>query len=104
MRRSRFMLGGAAAVTLVTAVWASPGASPTAGAGARPAPADDHPRGHQRGIPENAPWLSFYGTARQMGDLRRVAAAFRLINIDADPAIGNFTRADIAVLRAGGRN
>ena len=39
-----------------------------------------------------------------MGDLRRVAAAFRLINIDADPTAGNFTRADIATLRAGGRN
>ena len=48
--------------------------------------------------------MSFYGTARQMGDLRRVAAAFRLINIDADPTAGNFTRADIATLRAGGRN
>jgi cysteinyl-tRNA synthetase len=39
-----------------------------------------------------------------MGDLRRVAAAFRLINIDADPTAGNFTRADIRTLRAGGRN
>ena len=29
---------------------------------------------------------------------------FRLINIDADPTAGNFTRADIATLRAGGRN
>ncbi len=93
-----------AAVTLVMAVWASAGASSTVGAGGRPAPADVHQPGHQRGIPDNAPWLSFYGTARQMGDLRRVAAGFRLINIDADPAIGNFTRADIAVLRAGGRN
>jgi cysteinyl-tRNA synthetase len=58
----------------------------------------------QRGIRENAPWVSFYGTSRQMGDLGRVAAAFRLINIDADPTAGNFTRADIATLRAGGRN
>jgi cysteinyl-tRNA synthetase len=58
----------------------------------------------QRGVPENAPWLAFYGNARQMGDLRRAAAAFRLINIDADPGVANFSRADIAVLRAGGRN
>ena len=29
---------------------------------------------------------------------------FRLINIDADPAIGNLARADIATLGAGGRN
>jgi len=62
------------------------------------------PPARQRGIRENAPWVSFYGTARQMGDLRRVAAAFRLINIDADPTAGNFTRADIRTLRAGGRN
>ena len=61
-------------------------------------------RPHQRGIRENSPWLSFYGNARQMGDLRRVAAAFRLINIDADPGTANFSRADIATLRAGGRN
>jgi cysteinyl-tRNA synthetase len=39
-----------------------------------------------------------------MGDLRRVAAVFRLINIDADPGAGNFSRAEIATLRAGGRN
>jgi cysteinyl-tRNA synthetase len=68
-------------------------------AGAPPAP-----DGHQRGVRENAPWLSFYGGARQMGDLRRVAATFRLINIDADPGTANFTRAQIATLRAGGRN
>ena len=74
-----------------------PGAGDAA-AGARPAPA------RQRGVRENAPWLSFYGSARQMGDLRRVAAAFRLINIDADPGTANFSRADIATLRAGGRN
>ena len=61
-------------------------------------------RARQRGILENVPWVSFYGTARQMGDLRRVAATFRLINIDADPTAGNFTRADIATLRARGRN
>jgi cysteinyl-tRNA synthetase len=66
------------------------------------APAREAPRA--RGVRENTPWLSFYGNARQMGDLRRVAAAFRLINIDADPAIANFSRADIATLRAAGRN
>ena len=57
-----------------------------------------------RGIRANAPWLSFYGTARQMGNLDRVAATFRLINIDADPDSGNFTAAQIRTLRAGGRN
>jgi cysteinyl-tRNA synthetase len=63
-----------------------------------PAPA------RERGVRQNAPWLSFYGSARQMGDLRRVAAAFRLINIDADPGTANFSPAQIATLRAGGRN
>jgi cysteinyl-tRNA synthetase len=57
-----------------------------------------------RGIPRNSPWVSFYGTARKMGDLRAVASRFRLINIDADPGAGNFTRAEIATLRADGRN
>ncbi len=92
-RRPRFAalgLGIAIAVALVAVAAATPGAS--------------SPGARRRGIRENAPWVSFYGTARQMGDLRRVAATFRLINIDADPAAGNFTRADIATLRAGGRN
>ncbi len=51
----------------------------------------------------NAPWLSFYGTAAQLGDSGQVAATFRLINIDADSEI-NFTREQIATLKAGGRN
>jgi cysteinyl-tRNA synthetase len=57
-----------------------------------------------RGIRANAPWLSFYGTAKQAGDLERLAATYRLINIDADPDAGNFTAAQIRTLRAGGRN
>ncbi len=59
---------------------------------------------HARGIPANAPWLSFYGSAQQAGDLERLAATFRLINIDADPDSGNFTPAQIQTLKAGGRN
>jgi cysteinyl-tRNA synthetase len=39
-----------------------------------------------------------------MGDLGRVAAEFRVINLDADPDTGNFTPAQLAVLKAGGRN
>ena len=58
----------------------------------------------RRGIARNAPWVAFYGTADEMGDLARVATTFRLIVIDADPKIGNFTRAQIATLHAGGRN
>lgn len=60
--------------------------------------------GSGRHIRANAPWLSFYGSAEQMGDLARVAATFRLINIDADPDIGNFTSAQIRTLKADGRN
>src|SRR2546423_1273836 len=75
-----------------------------AGAPIAPAVAASVPAPHQRGIRQNAPWLSFYGNAQQMGDLRRVAATFRLINIDADPGTANFSRAEIATLRAGGRN
>jgi cysteinyl-tRNA synthetase len=72
--------------------------------GARGSAVEPPPPHRERGVRENAPWLSFYGNARQMGDLRRVAAAFRLINIDADPSTANFSRAQIATLRAGGRN
>ncbi|MBC8146292.1 MAG: endo alpha-1,4 polygalactosaminidase [bacterium] len=57
-----------------------------------------------RGFPESAPWVSFYGDATQMGDLERVASTFRIINIDADPDLGNFTTQEIARLRNDGRN
>ena len=60
--------------------------------------------GSGRRIRANAPWLSFYGSAEQMGDLQGVAETFRLINIDADPDIANFTPAQIRTLKAGGRN
>lgn len=43
-----------------------------------------------------------------MGDLKRVASRFRIINIDADPGAaagsGNFTDEQIRELRSGGRN
>ena len=39
-----------------------------------------------------------------MGDLDRVAQTFRIINIDADPDVGNFTPAQIVLLKAGGKN
>ena len=56
------------------------------------------------GFPESGPWVSFYGKAVEMGDLRHVARTYRIINIDADPGLGNFTKAEIAELRAGGQN
>ena len=57
-----------------------------------------------RGFPSAAPWASCYGSAAQMGDLDKVARTFRIINIDADPGVGNFTPAQIVQLKAGGRN
>jgi cysteinyl-tRNA synthetase len=66
-----------------------------------PAPADG---AATRGFPVAGPWLSFYGSSAQLGDLTRAAATFRIINIDADPGVGNFAPAEIAQLRAGGQN
>lgn len=57
-----------------------------------------------RGFPNGAPWLSCYGSASQMGDLKRVASTFRLINIDADPDTDNFSPAQITQLKNGGQN
>jgi cysteinyl-tRNA synthetase len=48
--------------------------------------------------------MTFYGKASEMGDLARVARTYRIIVIDADPGMRNFTDAQIAQLRAGGRN
>lgn len=56
------------------------------------------------GFPEAGPWVSSYGTAAQMGDLAKVARTFRIINVDADPGAGNFTDAQLAALKAGGRS
>lgn len=57
--------------------------------------------GPGRGFPVDGPWVSLYGTARDVG---RMAATFRIINIDADPTGGNVTAAQITRLKAGGRN
>lgn len=57
-----------------------------------------------RGFPTTAPWVSFYGSSAQMGDLNKVAGRFRIINLDADPDGGNFTPAEITQLKAGGTN
>ncbi len=59
------------------------------------------------GVPVAGPWISFYGTAAQMGKLEEVARTFRVLDIDADPGdngVGNFTAAQLATLRAGGKN
>ena len=56
------------------------------------------------GFPARGPWVSFYGSAAEMGDLAKVARTYRIINIDADPGANNFTNAQIEILKAGGRN
>lgn len=56
------------------------------------------------GFAESGPWMSFYGKASEMGDLARVARTYRIINIDADPGMSNFTDGQIEQLRAGGQN
>ena len=66
-----------------------------------PAPAGAAVAG--RGFPSAGPWVSFYGSGAGL-DLAKVARTFRVINLDADPAAGNFTDAQIAALKAGGQN
>jgi cysteinyl-tRNA synthetase len=62
------------------------------------------PKGPGRGFPFMGPWVSFYGPSKTVKPLSKVAASFRIINIDADPTVGAWTPAEIAELRAGGRN
>ncbi len=56
------------------------------------------------GFPNDGPWVSFYGTAKQLGDIGKLARTFRIINIDADPGAANFTDAQLEELKAGGKN
>ena len=56
-------------------------------------PSSDGPAVARRGFPSLAPWASCYGSAAQMGDLDKAAQTFRIINIDADPGVGEFTPA-----------
>jgi cysteinyl-tRNA synthetase len=73
--------------------------------GLAPARADEaRPRGPGRGFPEAGPWVSFYGPARNVMPLDRVAKKFRIINLDADPGVGAFSPAQIQQLKAGGTN
>lgn len=57
-----------------------------------------------RDFPAAGPWMSFYGSARQLGDLAKAARTFRILNIDADPGTGSFLPSQITLLKAGGRN
>lgn len=81
---------------------ASPSSSSSSSSGGTSTPLPG--AGAGRGFPESGPWVSFYGTARKMGDLQKVADTFRIINIDADPGLRNFSPDEIATLKAGGRN
>ncbi|ACC72301.1 endo alpha-1,4 polygalactosaminidase [Paraburkholderia phymatum] len=53
---------------------------------------------------EASPWMSYYGDAAGLGSLARVASRFRVIDVDLDPGTDNFTPAEVAVLKNGGRN
>jgi len=48
--------------------------------------------------------MSYYGDADSLGDLTRVASTFRVIDVDLDPDTDNFTPAEVATLKDGGRN
>ena len=69
-----------------------------------PTPGPTSSVGAGRGFPILAPWASSYGAASELGDLSRAAQTFRILNIDADPDVGNFTPAQITRLKAGGAN
>ena len=57
----------------------------------------------QRGILPGAPWATFYGAATDI-DLTKLAATFRMLDIDADPDQENFTPQQVATLKNGGSN
>jgi cysteinyl-tRNA synthetase, unknown class len=84
-------------------VWG--GSSGGAAGGAVTASTDSTPStvGGGRGFAVAGPWTSFYGSARAV-DLARMAATFRIFDIDADPDLGNFSPAQIRQLQNGGQN
>jgi cysteinyl-tRNA synthetase len=72
-------------------------------AGARPDAGSPQDGGSGRGFPALAPWVSYYGTAKNL-DIAKAAATFRILNIDADPDVGAMSPSDIATLKASGKN
>lgn len=56
-----------------------------------------------RGFPDYGPWASFYGSATKI-DLAKMAATYRIMDIDADPDMGNFSPTQIKQLQNGGKN
>jgi cysteinyl-tRNA synthetase len=57
-----------------------------------------------RGFPAISPWLAYYSDSESMGDLAAIANKFRIIDIDVDPGLGNFTQAQVTTLKNNGRN
>ncbi|CAB3778662.1 endo alpha-1,4 polygalactosaminidase [Pararobbsia alpina] len=51
-----------------------------------------------------APWMSYYNAESGMGSVTQAASTFRVMDLDLDPGIGNFTPADVAALKANGQN
>nr|WP_311527183.1 endo alpha-1,4 polygalactosaminidase [uncultured Ralstonia sp.] len=51
-----------------------------------------------------SPWMTYYGSAQSMGSLATAAATFRVMDIDLDPGMGNFSTTDVASLKNGGGN
>jgi len=80
------------------------GANPAGGdAGAPEAAAVPTTSTGKRGFPEAGPWTSFYGPVAA-ADVARIASAFRIINLDADPNAQNVTKEQLETLRGSGKN
>ena len=56
-----------------------------------------------RGIAVPGPWVAYYNTAAA-ADLPRMASTFRLMVLDLDPGLNNFTSAQVTQLKSGGNN
>ncbi|WP_428852782.1 endo alpha-1,4 polygalactosaminidase [Imbroritus primus] len=56
-----------------------------------------------RGIAVPGPWVAYYNTAGA-ADLPRMASTFRLMVLDLDPGLRNFSPAQVTQLKAGGNN
>jgi cysteinyl-tRNA synthetase len=48
--------------------------------------------------------VSYYGSSKDVRPLAKMVNSFRVINIDADPGVAAWSAAEIAALKAGGRN
>jgi len=57
-----------------------------------------------RGFPATSPFLVYYDTAESLGDLSAMANKFRIIDIDVDPGLGNYTKEQVTTLKGGGKN